>query len=201
MATVENVGAIPILTVTGKLFDEVQSVRALNIGLDGTSIHFSDVLDELRRYISYLKFYPNCGKQWQDEVLIKMLVGDAVGPQARAPRAFFEEPEVEEREVWPEGFESEVLGVMPGQDARDYLSRSDEVRHRIDQYWRTAATFLRGIPGAVACLTEKRRYAGIVPGGTKPGDKIFLVKGAKVPFVLQKRTGTCLLYTSDAADD
>ncbi|KIW83437.1 hypothetical protein Z517_02682 [Fonsecaea pedrosoi CBS 271.37] len=188
---VSNPGLNPILSITGKMFDTVQTCRFLPIGPGARTIRFSDTLEELRQHLSFLHYYPNLGKHWHDQVLIKMLIGDAVGPQTRTDILPWEKSGEEENppEIWPQGFENEVLALRPGQDARQHLSEPEEVQRRRYQFWETAAAFVGRIPDAAACLTM-RGYAGVVPGGTKPGDNIFLVHGASVPFVIRKRPGT-----------
>jgi hypothetical protein len=187
-----DLGLNPVLSITGKMFDGVQSCRSLPIGPGAETIRFSNTLEELRLYLSFLHYYPNLEKHWHDQVLIKILTGDAVGPQTRTHLPALEKSWEEEESparVWPQGFENEVLALRPGRDARQHLSEPDEVQQRRNQFWETVAAFLGRIPDAAACLTT-RGYAGVVPGGTKPRDTIFLVHGASVPFVLRKRPGT-----------
>ncbi|KAJ8117953.1 hypothetical protein ONZ43_g4091 [Nemania bipapillata] len=177
----------PVLGIVGIVLDSIQSCHPLEIGSRDTGIQFSNTLRDLRRYISHLDFYPNAGKNWKEELLIKCLIGDAIRPQNNAHGPLSSQSQQTRPLEWPEGFEQEVLAVKPNQNAHEYAAKSPGSLAVIDQFWQTAANFTSRIPNATVCITEKG-YMGIVPGSAVPGDKIFVAHGAKVPFVLKKNT-------------
>ncbi|KAI1109780.1 hypothetical protein F5Y14DRAFT_392608 [Nemania sp. NC0429] len=174
----------PILYIKGIVFDDIQSCHPLRMGSGDTGIQFSLVLDDLRRYISHLQSYPNGGENWREELLVKLLVGDAFGPlTAAAPRPFSEQAA---QEKWPEGFERELLALQPDQDARQHVDKPPGSWAVVARFWQTAAHFAGRIPRASVCVTRKG-YVGLVPGAAAPGDAIFIPRGARVPFVLRRR--------------
>ncbi|KAI0865920.1 hypothetical protein F4860DRAFT_458200 [Xylaria cubensis] len=175
----------PILGIVGIVLDSIQSCHPLEMDSENTGIQFSKTLRDLRRYISHLKFYPNASKNWKEDLLIKCLIGDAIRPQNNSNWAFSGQSQQARPLEWPEGFEQEVLGLQPDQDANEYAGKSPESLAVIDQFWQTAANFTNRIPHATVCITEKG-YVGIVPGSAVPGDRIFVPHGSKVPFVLKK---------------
>jgi hypothetical protein len=178
---------IPVLCIKGIVFDSIQSCHPLKMGSGDTEIQFSVVLETLRRYISHLQFYPNAGRNWRDELLIKLLIGDSLGPLTASLSWPFFEQAVQEK--WPQGFEKEILALQPDQDAHQYVIKSPESREIIQRFWQTAAYFTGKIPRAAVCIIG-RGYRGLVPGAAIAGDKLFIPRGAKVPFVLRKKTGT-----------
>lgn len=176
----------PVLAIRGIMFDSIQSRRSLR--LDG-SIQFSNVLTDLRQFLAPLRMYPGCGPDWEDELLVGCLTGDAIGPQTEvAPLTFPLSPSIPnpDFERWPSGFRKVVLDVRPDQDARVYLGKSARSRRIIEQFWQTSSVFMQHIPEAAAGITAKG-YAGIVPGETSPGDTIFIPHDSKIPFVLRKK--------------
>ncbi|RWA08173.1 hypothetical protein EKO27_g6931 [Xylaria grammica] len=181
----------PILGIVGIVLDSIQSCHPLEMGSGNTGIQFSNTLRDLRRHISHLNFYPNAGKNWKEELLIKCLIGDAIRPQNDSHWPFSGQSQQARPLEWPEGFEQEVLALQPDQDAHEYAGKPPESLAVIDQFWQTAANFTNRIPHATVCITEKG-YMGTVPGSAVPGDKIFVAHGAKVPFVLKKNTDTAL---------
>ncbi|VUC27247.1 unnamed protein product [Clonostachys rosea] len=190
--TVTYPGRYPVLTVTGKMFDIIQSERSLNIGDDATSISFVQILEELRQLLSDLQSYPNLShkKRWRDHVLIQTLIGDAIRPQWGPSRSFLIDNSQEDEAIkhWPLGFEQEILTIRSGQDSHQHRSKPAEAQQKINEFWRTAAAFLGNIPDAALCVTTKG-YVGIVPGGTRQRDKVLLVHGARVPFVVRQEPG------------
>ncbi|KAJ3576913.1 hypothetical protein NPX13_g3556 [Xylaria arbuscula] len=180
---------IPILSIMGILFDSIWSCHPLELGSGNTGIQFSNTLRDLRQKIWDLNSYPNASKNWKEELLIKCLIGDAIRPHTKPCWPFSDQSQQAQPLRWPEGFEQELLGLRPDQDAHEYAAKSPESLAVIDQFWQTAANFTDRIPHATVCIT-KEGYMGIVPGSTLPGDKIFIADGAKVPFVLKKDTDT-----------
>ncbi|CAG9982412.1 unnamed protein product [Clonostachys byssicola] len=192
--TVPHLGSYPFLAITGKMFDSIQSERSLKIGDDVTAISFVQILEELRQLLSDLSSYPNLSqnKRWRDHVLIQTLIGDAIGPQWGTSRSVLIDDSLEDEEVlerWPLGFEQEILSIRSGRDSHQYRSKPAEVQQKVNDYWRTAAAFLGKIPNPALCVTTKG-YVGVVPGGTRQKDKVLLVHGARVPFVVRQQPGT-----------
>jgi hypothetical protein len=192
--TVTHPGRYPFLTITGKMFDGIQSERSLKIGDDATAISFVQILEELRQLLSNLPSYPNLShkKRWRDHVLIQTLIGDAIGPQWGTSRSVLTDDSQEDGEVlerWPLGFEQEILSIRSGRDSNQYRSKPAEVQQKINGFWRTAAAFLGKVPNPALCVTTKG-YVGVVPRGTRQKDKVLLVHGARVPFVVRQEPGT-----------
>jgi hypothetical protein len=180
---------VPVLGVTGRVFDSIKTCEYLKLGLGGRSIRFIETMDIIRRNVSPLHIYPvDIGPDWRGELIVKCLIGDAAGPQTETSplSAIIGNPQNQEKATtpWSAGFERHVLDVQPGQDAREYVNRPADARRVINQFWETASNFLQRIPNAAVCTTETR-YAGIIPGEAAPGDKIFLPRGSKVPFVVR----------------
>jgi len=218
----------PILVIRGYLVDEVRDCHELGLDRFGRGISFPKALRNMLDYVASLKAYPatvgdddkdddagslGAGRKWRDKLLLRLLVGDARGPQmgpslesAALLAAVADEDEgaVEGDDpaetaglfspLWPPQTGAEVLSLDLSQDAHGYRERPPEVQARMMQYWQTAWTFARRIPAATFCLTRAggtdKPYAGIVPGATKPGDRIFIANGGKVPFVLREVPGT-----------
>ncbi|CAH0021674.1 unnamed protein product [Clonostachys rhizophaga] len=211
--TVTHPVRYPCLTITGKMFDCIQSERSLKIGDDATAISFVQILEELRQLLSDLPSYPNLShkKRWRDHVLIQTLIGDAIGPQWGTSRSVLTDDSQEEEEIlerWPLGFEQEILSIRSGRDSHQYHSKPAEAQEKVNDFWRTAAAFLGKLPNAALCVTTKG-YVGIVPGGTRQKDKVLLVHGARVPFVVRQEPvtghyeliGECYIHGTMYYDD
>ncbi|KAF3405485.1 hypothetical protein DPV78_002694 [Talaromyces pinophilus] len=177
----------PVLEIRGIMFDSIQScTRPLRMS---SSIQFSKVLTELRQFLAPLRMYRDCSPNWQNEVLVGCLTGDAIGPQIEATSSLFQSSSSSSNqsiEKWPEGYAEVVLDARPDQDARAYIDKTAESRRLIEQFWETSSEFMNRIPHAAACITGNHN-AGIVPGDARYGDRIFIPHGANVPFVLRKR--------------
>lgn len=97
--------------------------------------------------------------------------------------------------AWPANLHSIVLGFVGGAgNARDgtnvpqYRTVDGATRSAMSDYWRTATAFAARLGGAAFCGT-KGRHVGLVPALALPGDRICLLHGGKVPFVLRPLHG------------
>ncbi|KAK6354591.1 hypothetical protein TWF696_003733 [Orbilia brochopaga] len=169
----------PIIKTTVVLFDVIQECSRLEVY--GKLMYFHRVLELFRKYLGRLDSYPTSGENWQEEVLIKTLIGDAPGPLTRSSLPYFEQPRQQKK--WPAGFEKEILAIKPNQGAHIYSSLPQESQTLLNEFWSTSATFIRKFPQPMICITSKG-FIGIVPTA-KAGDKIMIMRDAKVPFVVR----------------
>ncbi|KAF2021339.1 hypothetical protein BU24DRAFT_457320 [Aaosphaeria arxii CBS 175.79] len=185
--------AAPILVLKGYVFDSIGDCRGLEI--TRYSLKFSDVLEASKRIANFGR-YPDAGPDWEDDLRVKCLIGDAIGPYHK------NSPQSSKQEVWAPEFKSTICGIRLDQDARKQMDEmSDASRRLVNAYLQTVSNFLGLIPGAALCTTKKG-YIGIVPGETKPGDKVVLLFGSRVPFVVRegkepgqyKLIGECYLH-------
>ncbi|KAK5991426.1 Heterokaryon incompatibility 6-like protein [Cladobotryum mycophilum] len=168
----------PTLAITGRMFDTIESSLPIQLGPTGSGNNFGNIMKILRQYVTHSSFYTGHGKHLQDDVLYRMLIGDA---------EFSQEGGLTEKQLVV--LAEEFNATSPSQDAQNSQTQPIEIRHQIDTYWQMVAKFLTRVPNAEACLTRKG-YAGIVPGGTRPGDCIFVPHGANVPFLLRRVSDT-----------
>ncbi|KAJ6261547.1 hypothetical protein Dda_4217 [Drechslerella dactyloides] len=180
---------MPTIKTTVVLFDVIQECSRLEIF--PKFMYFHRVLECFRRYIEKLDSYPTGDDNWQEEVLVKTLIGDAPGPLKIASLPYFDQPK--QQSEWPAGFEKEVLAIKPNQGAHVYSSLSPESQKLLTDFWATSATFLRKFPCPTACLTGKG-FVGVVPEANV-GDKIMIMRDAKVPFVVRKTGNADNSYT------
>ncbi|KAM5358865.1 hypothetical protein ACJZ2D_014924 [Fusarium nematophilum] len=66
----------------------------------------------------------------------------------------------------------------------DFFRQPNEVRASLWKYWQTVSTFSLRLSYA-RFFASDRGYAGLVPSGTQKGDKIVLLHGGAVPFVVR----------------
>ncbi|EWC47461.1 hypothetical protein DRE_00429 [Drechslerella stenobrocha 248] len=170
----------PALNITAVLFDTIQECTSLEV--HPTMMYFHRVLAMFRSYIAKLDSYPGLTDNWEDEVLIKTLIGDAPGPLTISASPYFEQPRQET--VWPLGFEKEILAIKPNQGAHVYNNQSLESQGVMTQFWATVATFIGKFPRPMVCLTGKG-YIGIIPEASA-GDNIMIMRDARVPFVIRR---------------
>jgi len=139
----------PVLAIRGRILDSIQSCRPLEISQGGQVIYFSNVLKDFVDYVSPLR--PNAGKDWQRELVVKCLIGDAAGPQTETralplplSSSFGKPQQATLSEPWMAGFENDVFSAQPGRDACEYVNQLDPARRVINQFWETARLSCRG---------------------------------------------------------
>ncbi|KAF3936051.1 hypothetical protein ABW20_dc0102085 [Dactylellina cionopaga] len=180
----------PALIIKGFPFDCVKGCQSSNLSLDLKVVDPPKVINTVRKYWAYLRSYPGYAGDWEDEVMVKCLIGDADGPSIPAPWPFAEQPQNPvEPTRWSSELKQVIVGLKFGEDASKLETYSIESITAIKQFWQTAADFAGLIPGATIGVTN-RGFAGIFPGAAEFGDEIFIIPGAKVPFLIRKIPGT-----------
>lgn len=192
-----------ILVVRGNVVDEVDGCSDAGLSLGGYRM-----LRRMRQLTShFVGDYPGAsskeglakppGRSWADELTLKCLIGNAGGPRAMPRIATWYEVEEEEKTtatpttstMWQPGDLEEIVDLDMGQSAQAFERKKTlEAKQRIMKFWNTSAAFIDRIPDAFFATT-KNGYAGIVPGATQPGDRVFLPYGAKVPFIIRPLAG------------
>lgn len=186
----------PILSLKGIMFDRVKSCRDLDILLNGSIVHLTKTSIVFRDLVKdlFLKQYEHMGEHWKERLLIKCLIGDAIGPvDSGNENVLFNIESRAMREKWTPGFESHIIDMHPGHDAQQYAKNTPESLRIINEFWETASVFLGKIPDAKVCITEKG-YVGIVPGTIEVGDEIFIPHSSRTPFVVRKSVITPRCY-------
>lgn len=184
----------PILHVEGYSLGYVSSLRALGIK-PSAAVSFTEIVQNLRQYLAFLdrKRYPESdaleGQSWMDDLIAKLLTGDAKGPYVFPQWPFAQNPRnpdvPNQNEFWTTEILREVMQVRPGQNAYKFMSNtSPRLWIWFGKFWSTVVEFTGRIPEAAAFFTDNG-YVGILPGTSRQGDKIFIPYGAKVPFVLR----------------
>ncbi|KAI3322975.1 hypothetical protein HD806DRAFT_94651 [Xylariaceae sp. AK1471] len=179
------------LHVKGYVFDTIQQTYPTRLG-NGRRVHCNEALADLRRLLLYYaQDYPT-GEMVED-LLIRLPIGDARRPhlettanRLRGFRGFTSQPS--EDAVWPPETRRLVLGLSVEQNTVRDSAMARANQRIVSQYWSTVAAFASRLGGAVFCGT-RRRYVGFVPGLAKMGDRICLLDGGRVPFLLRPEEG------------
>ncbi|KAF4509335.1 hypothetical protein G6O67_005599 [Ophiocordyceps sinensis] len=202
------------LVVRGCIIGHVLGRHELDLGTNNC-ITFVKALEKTRHLFSTLDSFPDVdgedgldgpdvdGDQAtsnarRDKLLLRLLVGDASGPQTQtgpswAAESFDPDGRKQECKPWPPGTGVDVLDIKMDQDAHVYGTKSAAAQRRAVEYWATAAVFASRIPDAGLCTASVGAvtHGGLVPGEARVGDHIFIATGAKVPFVLREVGHEC----------
>ncbi|KAG5768745.1 hypothetical protein H9Q72_003817 [Fusarium xylarioides] len=177
---------VPVLNISGRFFDTIQTCRASGVNSIVTDIPFCQVIHDFRKFISHLDNYHDLGKSWEIELIIKCLTGDAARPQTSTSSASTLTTRGRSPSgIWPPDLTKYVGEIDPGRDGYEYARQRRDYEKVHDLFWETVSAFLGRFPGTNICVTEKG-YAGIVPSSAERGDKIFVPHSSKVPFVVRK---------------
>ncbi|KAF2281166.1 uncharacterized protein EI97DRAFT_389566 [Westerdykella ornata] len=183
--------AAPILVLKGYIFDSIGD--SLDPGISQYSLGL-DLLESLEVMANF-GGYTDDSPDGKDDLRVKCLIGDAIGP-------YHKNRQPSDSEVWGPELKSTICGIRLDQNARKQMDEmSDTSQKLVNAYLHTAGSFLALIPDAALCVTEKG-YVGIVPGDTRRNDKVVLLFGSRVPFVLRedeepghyKLIGECYLH-------
>lgn len=178
----------PKLVIEGCLVDSVVSINT-------TKLHYNNVpsfIEASHTMISFMKDYPT-GESHQD-IMLKLPIGNARRPHlesadSRLGRIVLDNMHAETvEEDWPANLKEEVSSISFDDDVMSFHDKSLQTQELLLKYWQTAAAFANRIGDGVFCIT-KRGYAGMVPGSTLVGDKIVVMDGGKVPFVMRRHRG------------
>lgn len=169
----------PVLVLKGYILESVGDRLALDV--TPYSLGFSNLLESLRR-ITTFSGYQKANPEWKDDLMVKCLIGDAMGP-------YYKDSQSPTLEPWPAELKATICQIQRDRD-RDAVhsmnEMSDEAEVLVNAYLQTAGKFLSRIPGALLCVTAKKGYVGIVPGATRANDKVVLLFGSKVPFIVRE---------------
>ncbi|KAK6531829.1 hypothetical protein TWF694_002994 [Orbilia ellipsospora] len=169
---------LPTLKINGILFDTIREFSTIQPAPEVANIH--QIVGKFKEYMSKLASYPGYGEEWEGEVLLRSLVGDAPGPLTTSTIPYDDDPM--QSSGWDYEFASEVIpGVRLVFDNNTPISNPSP---RLSQFWSTAVTFMRKFPRPTICLTEKG-YLGVVPE-VQVGDRICILRGARVPFIIRQ---------------
>ncbi|RMZ72001.1 heterokaryon incompatibility [Pyrenophora seminiperda CCB06] len=171
----------PILAVKGYIFDSIGD--CLPLETTQHSFKFSNLLGSLQRMANFGR-HKDANLDWKEDLLVKCIIGDAIGPYHKN-----EQSSSNSEQIWPPELRTTICGIQLDQDAHKQMDEMSELSQElIKAYLQTAGSFLALIPDAALCVTD-RGYIGIVPGATEPNDKVVLLFGSKVPFVLRQCGG------------
>jgi Heterokaryon incompatibility protein (HET) len=149
------------------------------------------VILEIHSSIDKLQSYPT-GEPLED-LKLKVPIGNALAPCSDDCGTLeLNVPQVRNSDRvfnWKDEF-SVISSV---EEMVEFLQKKRDSRERGWKYWTTAAAFAKRLSNGRFCVT-KTGYVGIVPYEANLGDKICVLHGALVPFVLRKTAGSDSLY-------
>lgn len=181
----------PVLAVRGAIIDSLAGTAALRVATDSFA-SFTAANEDLERFFAFLLEYPT--GESLETVRLMLVVGGATGPCSSnltlrrshwtVAQVGDAAPNIPDGCMWPANLKDEIFCARQGGNVAIYTDRPRSSLETVAAYWRTAAAFTKRIPKAKLCHTAKG-YAGLVPGNARAGDKIYLLRGGAVPFVLR----------------
>ncbi|KAK4642365.1 hypothetical protein QC761_508110 [Podospora bellae-mahoneyi] len=206
----ESTTTPPVLTLKGVYIDTVHACFDLDLRPDSRTLDLASILHRLRKFLAPLHPDPNPDNedskdQWRrDLYLLELLTGDSEIPAATrnpTPLSRFIDTHQQANNPtppqtpsdpshrWFTPFAQQILALHPDDDRRIL---EPEVQANLDKVKATALAFLSRFPDPAVCITVSPEnntfFAGIVPGAAKPGDRVFVPHGSKVPFVVRRKS-------------
>jgi hypothetical protein len=212
-----NSGPRPALNVPGRCVDRITVVA--RTALPTAIQDRSSSLDMKRIRNIRAVIYTLCGNskgnqeyryptgEALEDVIIKLLIGDANGPHSNISFANILEnrdhalpstsapkpPSQEDASLgrdgsagWEADLKTVISSVYLDADVSAYESLPQKLRVTYAKYWETAVEFAGRFPSPHFAVTE-RGYLCVVPGATAKGDIICAFSGGRVPFLLRPR--------------
>lgn len=182
---VANIGIPSALEVTGSSVDVIKSIHHIRMWPNQQF----DSMADFQNQFKHLTEYPT--GETPADVLLWLPIGNAKRPhlesdfdKLRSYKPFLNQ----EVEDWPDNFREVILSISPEEAPEKYAKLPRESQIILSNYWKTAVAFSKRLSNAVLCFTTKG-YVGLCPNGTVADDKICLLNGGRVPFVLRKGDG------------
>jgi hypothetical protein len=181
------------LVTKGVLLDTVVALGPAQAADDGSSLHLEHLLNVLlsmRLFKITCESYPT-GENI-DEVLARILEADQPRYQDHVT-SFRESNSVRDLQLdmFIEHYDHTKL---------NYPLTLAEIRRLYNEEPHGLRNAARAIAGRVFGITD-RRYAGLFPSNVRNGDRICILQGFRVPFVLRKGSAGCWILVGDAYVD
>jgi hypothetical protein len=185
VAPTAYIGMPLTLEVTGYDIDTIRITHRVRMGPDWPL----DCMKSFWTHIKGLTRYPT--GETSEDILLWLPIGKAKRPHLESRddiltsyRQFLS------REIkdWPDNFQKVISSMSPEMSHEKYNELPHETRLILSKYWRTSKAFSNRLSNARLCFTVKG-YVGLCPGGTVADDKICLLHGGRVPFVIRIRDG------------
>ncbi|CAG9991797.1 unnamed protein product [Clonostachys byssicola] len=149
-----------------------------------------EYLQEVSRFVQKRESYPT-GERIEDLVW-KIPVGDSIEPTSPdgdtvnfrvAYQAFTEYLQLGEQ---GKDWKMEIMQARAMAKIKHFLFHPQELRQLLWPYLQTALEFAERFADAKACTTKKG-YVGILPGKAQKLDKVVILHGSAVPFLVRER--------------
>ncbi|KIN03398.1 hypothetical protein OIDMADRAFT_117507 [Oidiodendron maius Zn] len=175
-----------VLAVKGYSIDIITSIDIVRMET-GSVLSFYDAMTDFRKLLDYVTDYRT--GETREDLLFKLPIGNARRPHLESTidklhsyRVFSNQDKVS----WPDNLRTSVFSVSYDKDPSKYHEIPPETQKLVSKYWQTAAAFSNRMSSAAFCFTRER-FVGLVPDAAAVGDKICLLHGGKVPFVIRQR--------------
>jgi hypothetical protein len=172
-----------ILQVTGNFVDTIIMISTLS--QRGKDIII--LVNDAHSIIDQLKSYPT--GESLETVKLLVPIGNAVAPceddaenveDIIRPSLDKDDTSLNDAFKWQDN----IMKFQKVEDVVTFLNKEKVTRDKSYKYWRTASALFERLGNGRVFVT-KRGYVGIAPDRTRVGDRICLVHGASVPFVIR----------------
>jgi hypothetical protein len=183
-----------ILQITGTLVDTITHISSLSLcGKDIITL-----VNDAHAVIDQLPSYPT-GESLAT-VKLKLPIGSAVAPcidnAITVEDVIRSDPDEDATLNNAFEWQDDVTNIQKVEDIVTLLKRPKKARDQSYKYWLTAAAFWERLGNGRFFFTA-RGYVGIAPDRARLGDRIAVVQGGAVPFVLRpgKHQGFASVYS------